>query len=90
MAIYLNGIFCKRSLYGIKLSGDADKLCDEIQKNKKANGSFRLELKERKEPDKNGNTHYVTVDEWEPAAKAANTPAILSGPATDLDSDVPF
>jgi len=72
MAIYINGIFCKKSNYGIKLSGDADKICAEIQANKRANGSIRLELKERKEADKNGNTHYLTVDEWEPTPKVSN------------------
>ena len=65
MAIYINGIFAKKGKFSIKLSGNADTFCEEIQKNKKENGSFRLELKERKEPDKAGNTHYLVVDEWD-------------------------
>ncbi len=87
MAIYINGIFCKKSNYGIKLSGDADKICAEIQANKRANGSIRLELKERKEVDKNGNSHYLTVDEWEPTKVSNDKP---KDSFVDEGNDLPF
>ena len=89
MATYLNGIFAKKGKFSIKLSGNADIICSEIQKNKKANGSIRLELKERKEPDKNGNTHYITVDEWEPTAGYETEKKAVINETPDIDS-LPF
>jgi hypothetical protein len=69
MAIYVNGVFIKQGKFSLKLSGNAEQFCKEIMANRKDNGSFRFEIKERKEADKNGNTHYITVDEWEPVKK---------------------
>lgn len=65
--IYFNGAFLKETQYGIKLSGKADDIIAEINKHRKANGTIRLEIQKRKEADKNGNTHYITVDTWEPS-----------------------
>jgi hypothetical protein len=64
--IYLNGIYCKKKNYGISISGKASDVIAEIQKHTNSKGYIRLELKERKEADKNGNTHYLIVDTWEP------------------------
>lgn len=64
--IYLNGVYCKKKNYGIGISGKASDLIAEIQKHTNSKGYIRLELKERKEADKNGNTHYLIVDTFEP------------------------
>jgi hypothetical protein len=69
MVQYVQGIYLKETQFSIKFTGDVDKLIEELQKHKKANGKFRFEIKKRKEVDKNGNTHYIVVDEWEPQAK---------------------
>lgn len=64
--IYINGVYCKKKNYGIGISGKASDLIAEIQKHTNSKGYIRLELKERREADKSGNTHYLIVDTWEP------------------------
>lgn len=64
--ISING---KKSKYGIKLSGKAEKVIEEIQKHTNSGGYFNFELCERKEPGKYGETHYVKVDDWKPTPK---------------------
>lgn len=85
--IYFNGAFLKQSKFGIKLSGKADDIIAEIEKHKKANGTIRLEILARQSPDKNGNTHYMVVDTWEPsqAGEGRNKPGM-----NDDGSDLPF
>lgn len=65
--IYINGMYCKKSQYGIKITGKADKIIEQIQANTNEKGYINLELKERRQPDENGNTHYVQVDTYERA-----------------------
>jgi hypothetical protein len=90
--IYLNGIYCKKKTYGIGISGKASDIIAEIQKHTNSKGYVRLELKERKEPDKNGNTHYLIVDTYEPQAQQQRpqerqTQSTYSNPE---DIDLPF
>lgn len=72
--IYINGAYCKKKNYGIGISGKASDLIAEIQKHTNSKGYIRLELKERKEPDKNGNTHYLIVDTYEPQQQQSQQP----------------
>lgn len=100
--IYVNGVYCKKKNYGIGISGKASDLIAEIQKHTNSKGFIRLELKERKEADKNGNTHYLVVDTWEPTqqahgsqhyqrpSNASHTPVSNSGSYEDDGSDLPF
>lgn len=69
--ISING---KESKYGIKLSGKADKVIEEIRKHTNEKGYINLEILKRKEPGKYGETHYVKVDTWEPPAREKGIP----------------
>jgi hypothetical protein len=82
MPVYINGLFLKKTKFGIKMQGKADDVIEQILENKKENGYFKFEIKERKEPDKNGNTHYVVLDTFEPTAKPAGK--------EDTTTDLPF
>lgn len=81
--IYLNSLRGKRSNYGIKLSGKASDIIAEIQKHTNSKGFINIELKERKQPDNYGNTHYAVVDTWEPT-KPANEAK------NEVKDDLPF
>jgi hypothetical protein len=64
---YFNGFNkVKKGQYSIKISGNTDKLIEEINKHRNSKGYINLELKERKEPDQYGNTHFIVLDTWEP------------------------
>lgn len=81
--ISING---KESKYGIKLSGKADKVIEEIKKHTNEKGYFNFELLKRKELGKYGETHYVKVDDWKPTPKGEDAP---NGNSKYL-SDLPF
>jgi len=80
--ISING---KESKYGIKLSGNANKVIEEIKKHTNEKGYFNFELLKRKEAGKYGETHYVKVDDWKPTPKTEETPTTAK--KTD---DLPF
>jgi hypothetical protein len=99
--IYINGVYCKKKNYGIGISGKASDIIAEIQKHTNSKGYIRWELKERREPDKNGNSHYLVVDTWEPTGQAQqpqqsnyqssrNAAAYGTPLVDDTDSDLPF
>ena len=67
--IYFNGFSAKKSKYGIKLSGKVDRIIEELNKHKNDKGYINLELTERREVGKYGETHSVKVDTWEPPSK---------------------
>lgn len=67
--IYFNGFSAKKSKFGIKLSGKVEKIIAELNKHVNSKGYINLDITERKEVDKFGNTHTVKVDTWEPAPK---------------------
>ena len=79
--ISMNG---KESKYGIKLSGNANKVIEEIKKPTNETGYFNFELLKRKEAGKYGETHYVKVDDWKPTPKEE-----APKPAKKTD-DLPF
>ena len=86
--IYFNGFNGKATKYGVKLSGKADKIIEEIKKHTNAKGYINLEVQPRREPDKYGNTHTIIVDTWEPSSDSKVTPANISG--QEEIKDLPF
>lgn len=82
--IYFNSLFCKKSKYGIKLTGKAEDVIKAIQQHANEKGYINLELLEYKEPKQNGITHYITVDTWTPKPK--DEPAAINyGAPKDTD-----
>jgi hypothetical protein len=86
--IYFNSLRGKKANYGIKLSGKATDLIAEIQKHTNSKGFINLELKERKQPDNYGNTHYAVVDTYEP--KEARNEAANDNNRHIPKDDLPF
>ena len=97
--ISING---KESKYSIKLSGNAEKVIEEIRKHANEKGYFNFELCKRKEPGKYGETHYMKVDEWKPTSKETEPTKQISdavsqvptttrdGITTENDNTLPF
>lgn len=89
MPKYINNIKIKQGKFGLKMSGNLDKLVEELRQHTNEKGYFNLEIKERKEVGKYGESHSVTVDEWKP-----NDKPVIGGhnKATDWDdpSSLPF
>jgi len=65
MANYFNSLKVKKSKFGLSLYAKVETLIAEIQKNEK-NGYINLEINERKEVGKYGETHSVTINDFEP------------------------
>lgn len=87
MPKYINNIKIKQSKFGLKMSGNLDKLVEELRQHTNEKGYFNLEIKERKEVGKYGETHSVTVDEWKPEQK----PVIVGhNRPTEFDEETPF
>lgn len=63
--IYFNSLSGKKSKFGIKLSGKADKVIEEIKLHTNEKGYINLELFERRTEGKYGETHSLKVDKWE-------------------------
>jgi hypothetical protein len=85
--IYFKGFGkIKKSNYGIKIQGSAEKLIAAINECKNEKGYVNLELKERREADQYGNTHYIEVDTWQPSA-SANT---QEQPTSNSSDSLPF
>jgi len=66
MAIYIKGTKLKASKFGIKFSGKTDDFIAQLKAITNDKGYFNLEIKERKEVGQWGDTHSLTVDEWQP------------------------
>jgi hypothetical protein len=88
---YINGLFIKvkETKFGevVSVSINAKTLIDELNKHTNAKGYVNIDLLRRKEADKQGNTHYAVLNEWQPKSdyKAPATSA-----TTDDDGGVPF
>ena len=84
-------IYCgkgKQNQYGIKLNICIDDIPAEYKTVSTATGKtyVRLELKQSKQPDQRGNTHYIEVDTWKPTQRVA-----APEPAQEQSSDdLPF
>lgn len=69
MAIYINGVKLKKTQYGLKFSGKTEDFIKQLKQHTGDKGYFNLEIKERRDPGKYGDTHYLVVDEWKPTEK---------------------
>jgi hypothetical protein len=88
--IYFNSLSGKRGKYGIRISGNADKVIEEIRKHTNAKGYINLEVKERREEGKYGQTHYVVVDTYQSRndeQAASPPPASQQGWAAPTEGD---
>ena len=92
---YINGLFIKskQTTFGevVIVSINAKTLIEELNKHTNAKGYVNIDLLRRKEADKNGNTHYAVLNEWQPKANSA-PPANSTTKAFDdfLDENPPF
>ena len=66
MAQYINGVKLKKTQFSTKFTGKSADFIAEIQKHTNEKGYFNFEIKERREPNQYGETHYIQVDEWKP------------------------
>lgn len=93
---YINGVFIKESKYGIKMSIKTETFCEQIKALANEKGYVNIEIKPRKEVDKNGNSHYAELDTWQP--DKAKTTAQVTKEAVKADKvednemidDLPF
>jgi heme-degrading monooxygenase HmoA len=67
---YINGLFIKskQTTFGevVSVSINAKTLIEELNKHTNAKGYVNIDLLRRKEADKQGNTHYAVLNEWQP------------------------
>lgn len=89
---YINGLFIKskETKFGevVSVSINAKTLIEELNKHTNAKGYVNIDLLRRKEADKNGNTHYAVLNEWQP--KGEYKPEQGQQSTTDESSDLPF
>ena len=89
---YTNGIFIKsvQAKYGSLLNVSISKTAlKELQENLKK-GYVNITVAERREPDKNGNTHYAFYNDYTKEAKQ-ELPSGRSYTATEpVEDDLPF
>lgn len=87
---YINGLFIKskQTTFGevVSVSINAKTLIEELNKHTNAKGYVNIDLLRRKEADKQGNTHYAVLNEWQPKAdyKAPATPVSTTNDGDDL------
>jgi hypothetical protein len=79
----------KKSKYGIKLSGKAEDVIKQIKENTNEKGYFNWNISERKEQGKYGETHYVTVDTWQPSTDRDGSQSVSQYQQVN-ENDLPF
>jgi hypothetical protein len=72
--IYLNGINAKQGKFGLRVSINVEKFIAELQKNKNEKGFVNINVNERREADKFGNTHSFQLDTWQPNESKSDLP----------------
>lgn len=83
----------KKSKFGIKLSGKTDDVIKALLEATNERGYFNIEVLERKQPGKFGETHYVKEDTWQPDPSKAppkKEETYKPDPFTEDSSDLPF
>lgn len=86
---YINGIkFAKSSQYGVKFLIDVKLLTEELTKLQDEKGSVKVELKNRKSPDKFGSNMFAVQDTWVPTKSATTQEERV--PVKEADDDLPF
>jgi len=95
--IYFNSLKGKRSKYGVRISGKAEDVINEIRQHMNAKGYINLELKERQSEGKFGQTHYLIVDtygaqdrEEQPAPPPPPSQQGWQEPVSSEPDDLPF
>jgi hypothetical protein len=84
---YINGIkFAKSSQYGVKFLIDVKLLTEELTKLQDDKGSVKVELKNRKSPDKFGSNMFAVQDTWVPTKTATQERT----PVKEAEDDLPF
>jgi hypothetical protein len=84
---YINGIkFAKSSQYGVKFLIDVKLLTEELAELQDEKGSVKVELKNRKSPDKFGSNMFAVQDTWVPTKSATQERV----PVKEADDDLPF
>ena len=78
----------KKSNYGLKFSGKAEDVINQIKENTNEKGYFNWNISERKEVGKYGETHYVTVDTWKPNTDKEGS--ANNAQSTVVEDDLPF
>ena len=66
---YIDGLFIKRGkgeYETLKISIKAETFIEQIKGLVNDKGYVNIEIKPRKEVDKNGNSHYAELDTWQP------------------------
>lgn len=71
--IYLNGIFIKEveNKFGkqIRVSINVNQFVEELRKHANLKGYVNIDINQRKEADKFGNTHYAKLNTYEPKSE---------------------
>ncbi len=95
---YIDGLFIKRGkgeYETLKISIKAETFIEQIKGLVNDKGYVNIEIKPRKEVDKNGNSHYAELDTWQPD-KAKTTADVTKEAlkqevsAESEDNDLPF
>jgi hypothetical protein len=73
--IYFNSLRGRKTQFGTKLSINVEKFIEELKANQNEKGYVNIELKERREADKYGNTTYAVLDTWKPNKNATTAPS---------------
>ena len=94
MPNYAKGIFIKKGKYSLKCSIKITDFGQWLSENTNDKGYVNIEIKERKEAGKYGDTHYAVLDEWKPDKKEemipGNTPAEQDKVPTGKQEDSPL
>jgi hypothetical protein len=76
--IYLNGIFIKEveNKFGkqIRVSINVNQFVEELRKHANLKGYVNIDINQRKEADKFGNTHYAKLNTYEPKSETKEEP----------------
>ena len=92
-SIYINGVFVKTGKFGLRVSINVHTFIEELKKHNNAKGYVNVDINPRKEADKNGNTHFVKLDTWQPTQQSApsNQNTFLQQPnGVEPIDDLPF
>lgn len=101
MPNYSKGIFVKKGKYSLKCSVKTSDFVQWLNENTNDKGYCNIEIKERKEPGKYGDTHYAVKDEWQAEKKQTIDEEIEASkhlpkggktdmPAQSKEDDLPF
>ena len=69
MPIYINKVTLKKSKFGINMSVKTDEFIEQLRQHTNEKGYCNLEINERREVGKYGETHSMKVNEWKPTQK---------------------